>query len=296
MTDGYTLAYLLPASDAAADGRCAPLVEVEPDADEREEHIDVFGNRVLQFGVHHQHDALRCRPTAEVVVEPMHLDGDGPAVGGRSPRTCGRARGGEALLVRPFAGGVPLVERPADVAELRRLGDVGVPPRPPVIDAAPRALPHHPRDVRVRPHVHRRVDAAGDGARRPPRRVPGLRPPRRRRAALARPRRAVRERVHRDRPAARAGRASSAPTRRTRGARCGCPSVGWVDFDPTNDHLPVHRHVTLAWGRDYGDVPPVRGVVIGPARPPEALGRRRRSSAPDPASNRRDRFPVGATP
>jgi transglutaminase-like putative cysteine protease len=39
----------------------------------------------------------------------------------------------------------------------------------------------------------------------------------------------------------------------------------WVDFDPTNDHLPTHRHATLAWGRDYGDVAPVRGVVIGPA-------------------------------
>ena len=38
-----------------------------------------------------------------------------------------------------------------------------------------------------------------------------------------------------------------------------------VYFDPTNDHLPIDRHVTVAWGRDYGDVAPVRGVVIGPA-------------------------------
>ena len=43
------------------------------------------------------------------------------------------------------------------------------------------------------------------------------------------------------------------------------PQQGWIDFDPTNDHLPTHRHVTVAWGRDYGDVAPVRGVVIGPA-------------------------------
>ena len=53
-------------------------MEVEPDVDDREEHTDAFGNRVLQFGVHHQHDALRVQATAEVVVEPMHLDGDGP--------------------------------------------------------------------------------------------------------------------------------------------------------------------------------------------------------------------------
>ena len=43
------------------------------------------------------------------------------------------------------------------------------------------------------------------------------------------------------------------------------PLAGWVDFDPTNGHLPTDRHVTVAWGRDYGDVTPVRGVVIGPA-------------------------------
>ncbi len=43
------------------------------------------------------------------------------------------------------------------------------------------------------------------------------------------------------------------------------PVAGWVDFDPTNGHLPVNRHVTAAWGRDYSDVTPVRGVMIGPA-------------------------------
>jgi transglutaminase-like putative cysteine protease len=43
------------------------------------------------------------------------------------------------------------------------------------------------------------------------------------------------------------------------------PGAGWVDFDPTNAHLPVNRHITVAWGRDYADVTPVRGVMIGPA-------------------------------
>jgi transglutaminase-like putative cysteine protease len=42
-----------------------------------------------------------------------------------------------------------------------------------------------------------------------------------------------------------------------------CPPRGWVDLDPTNDVVPSHRHVTLAWGRDYGDVSPLRGVVLG---------------------------------
>jgi len=41
------------------------------------------------------------------------------------------------------------------------------------------------------------------------------------------------------------------------------PELGWVDMDPTNNLIPGQRHVTLAWGRDYGDVTPVKGVVMG---------------------------------
>lgn len=42
-----------------------------------------------------------------------------------------------------------------------------------------------------------------------------------------------------------------------------CPGVGWVDFDPTNNCIPGHRHVRLAQGRDYSDVSPLRGVTFG---------------------------------
>jgi len=42
-----------------------------------------------------------------------------------------------------------------------------------------------------------------------------------------------------------------------------CPGSGWSDYDPTNDLIPQERHVTLAWGRDYSDVPPVKGVTLG---------------------------------
>lgn len=43
---------------------------------------------------------------------------------------------------------------------------------------------------------------------------------------------------------------------------CG-PEIGWVDYDPTNNQLPDVRYVTVAVGRDYADVPPLRGVVHG---------------------------------
>lgn len=38
---------------------------------------------------------------------------------------------------------------------------------------------------------------------------------------------------------------------------------GWMDLDPTNDLMPSQRHVTLAWGRDFSDVSPLRGVTLG---------------------------------
>jgi len=42
-----------------------------------------------------------------------------------------------------------------------------------------------------------------------------------------------------------------------------CPKAGWLDFDPTNNCLAGESHVKLAYGRDYGDVPPLRGVIRG---------------------------------
>jgi transglutaminase-like putative cysteine protease len=41
------------------------------------------------------------------------------------------------------------------------------------------------------------------------------------------------------------------------------PDAGWVDLDPTNNLMAGETHITLAWGRDYGDVTPVKGVVMG---------------------------------
>jgi transglutaminase-like putative cysteine protease len=38
---------------------------------------------------------------------------------------------------------------------------------------------------------------------------------------------------------------------------------GWLEVDPTNNVKPSNGHITIGWGRDYGDVPPVRGVVLG---------------------------------
>jgi transglutaminase-like putative cysteine protease len=42
-----------------------------------------------------------------------------------------------------------------------------------------------------------------------------------------------------------------------------CPGLGWIDFDPTNNLMPGADHITLAYGRDFGDVSPVSGILTG---------------------------------
>lgn len=41
------------------------------------------------------------------------------------------------------------------------------------------------------------------------------------------------------------------------------PEFGWVDLDPTNDMIPRDEHISVAWGRDYGDVSPINGMMLG---------------------------------
>jgi len=50
------------------------------------------------------------------------------------------------------------------------------------------------------------------------------------------------------------------------------PDHGWVDLDPTNDLVVHDEHVVMAWGRDYGDISPVRGVILGGGRHTVSVG------------------------
>ena len=57
-------------------------------------------------------------------------------------------------------------------------------------------------------------------------------------------------------------------------AWCG-PGFGWVEYDPTNGIRVGEQHIVVAYGRDYGDVAPVRGVVRISGRAEEQPGCRR---------------------
>ncbi len=41
------------------------------------------------------------------------------------------------------------------------------------------------------------------------------------------------------------------------------PGHGWLDFDPTNNYQPLDQHITVAWGRDFSDVSPLKGIALG---------------------------------
>ncbi len=46
-----------------------------------------------------------------------------------------------------------------------------------------------------------------------------------------------------------------------------CGPLSWIDLDPTNNQFPATDHITIAWGRDYVDVAPLKGVYIGGSSP-----------------------------
>ena len=71
------------------------------------------------------------------------------------------------------------------------------------------------------------------------------------------------------------------------GSKRSCPACGWVGFDPTNNVIAGERHIRVAIGRDYNDVPPARGVFKGPANSELAVAV---SVTPAQAPRRRDDF------
>ena len=65
MTDGYTIAHLLPRDTPLQRVESAELI-VDPPPSERDDSIDVFGNRVTQLGVHQPHELLVVEATSTV--------------------------------------------------------------------------------------------------------------------------------------------------------------------------------------------------------------------------------------
>ncbi len=260
MSDGYTVAHLLP--------RVTPLqrvvsaaIDVDPQPDEYEEHVDLFGNRVVRLGVHRPHDRLVVTGRCTIDVDPAPDPGAAVTPWRRVAELVRTARGDRASEVGPFAAHTSATP---DLAELDELvGDVF---------AADDALVDVVRSISTRIHREFVFDPAFSDVSTPLAEV------------FAARRGVCQDFAHlmtaclRSRGlAARyvSGYIETVPPpgqpklTGTDASHAWCsvwsPDAGWIDADPTNDQVPPCRHVTVAWGRDYFDVTPVRGVVIGPA-------------------------------
>lgn len=263
MSDGYTVAHLLP-RDTPAQRVLQAEVVVTPEPDEYEEHTDLFGNRVVRLGVHRPHDHLtvtgRCTVDVDVLADGGWLP-PAPTPWERVAELVRGARGDRAAEVGPFAAHTSATPQFPDLDDL--VGDLFVPGAP-LVDVV--------RSISTRIHREFAFDPEFSDVSTPV-------------AAVFAARRGVcQDFAHlmlaclRSRGlAARyvSGYIETEPPpgqqklTGTDASHAWCsvwsPDIGWLDADPTNDQVPPRRHITVAWGRDYFDVTPVRGVVIGPA-------------------------------
>jgi transglutaminase-like putative cysteine protease len=261
MTDGYTVAYVLPRPTPYQSVERA-TVEIDPDPDECSERIDVFGNRVLQLGVHRAHDHLTLDAESVVVVGPQVLGTDGPSWE-ETRDGVASLRGGTALDVRPFVGRSTYVDPDRDAGALDAFAAPIFRPGRPVVDAL-RDLTHtifstFTFDSKFT-EISTPTSVVLDARRGVCQDFAHLAIAVLRRKGLAT--RYVSGYLETSPPAGQPRLVGADATH----AWCAVwvPGIGWIDLDPTNDHVPVRRHITVAWGRDYGDVAPARGVVIGP--------------------------------
>ena len=262
MTDGYSVGCLVPRPTAWQIVHDA-TVRLVPAASEWDSFLDMFGNFVNQFGLHEPHDQMMVEALSvvEVIERPMPVD---ETPWEQVVERAARAVGDLATDIGMFRSASPLVDVAALADSFREITDSVFTAGRPVIESlvalceaiyrgfefdAEFSTLSTPLDevLAARRGVCQDFAHLAVGCLR----------------SLGLPARYVSGYIETVPPAG-AERLVGADASH---AWCSAwtPNAGWVDFDPTNGHLPVNDHVTVAWGRDYSDVTPVRGVMIGPA-------------------------------
>jgi transglutaminase-like putative cysteine protease len=235
-------------------------VVIEPTATERDEREDFFGNRVLYFSVEDRHDKLTVSATSEIELAPLAPpDLDASPAWEAVRDGMGEPADPETRLARQFVLDSPCA---ASAPETRAYAEPSFPPGRPILAAAADLSRRIHREFRFDPEsttvstavaevLVQRHGVCQDFAHLA---IACLR-------SLGLPARYVSGYLETE-------TASGQP--RLQGVDAShawlavyVPGLGWIDFDPTNDCLPAERHVTTAWGRDYGDVTPLKGVIFG---------------------------------
>ena len=262
MTDGYTVACLVP-RPTDRQQVVESVVQLQPAPSEHDSYLDAFGNLVHEFGVHELHAALTI--TAHSVVDIADPTSPEDATAWEDVvAQLDASRGDLAVSAGFFRSASTFVDLADLGVALRSIAARSFVPGRSIVDAA--------RALCVDIEASFRFDAGFSDVSTPLRRV------------LAARRGVCQDFAHLAvgclRSIGLAARYVSgyietvAPPGQERlvgadASHAWCsvwtPIAGWVDFDPTNGLLPVDRHITVAWGRDYADVTPVRGVMIGPS-------------------------------
>jgi transglutaminase-like putative cysteine protease len=225
----------------------------------------VFGNHVVQLGVHRPHRRLEITAESEVDVRPHRLPEASPAWADAAATTAGLV-GAPTLAVSPYLSWSSLVSVGDHWQALLDLFEPEFEPGRPVLEAATgvcRAIftqfEFDPLSTDVSTPLATVLDQRGGVCQDFAHLAIAVF---RQRGIAAR---YVSGYIETDPPP---GEPKSIGADASH-AWCAIwvPETGWVDLDPTNDQLPTRRHVTVAWGRDYADIAPVRGVVIGPSAP-----------------------------
>lgn len=258
VVSGYSEARLLPRDEPDQAVRSSTLTVVPEPADVRERH-DYFGNRVTFFTIHEPHSTLEVTATSEVDV--VHGDPPFNLLGPSWDDAVEHLRTSEApdlLEAREFRLDSPLVRRSPTLADYAR---PSFPPARPLVECVV--------DLSSRVHADFAYDPTATTI-----------------GTSIDELLAMRRGVCQDFAHVMIGclRSLGLAARYTSGylethpppgqpRQVGAdashawvsvlvPDVGWVDVDPTNDVLVSDRHATLAWGRDFTDVTPLKGVVF----------------------------------
>jgi len=244
VTHGLSEARVLPRVTPTQAVHAAELV-VEPRPDDQSEHIDFFGNRVVHLAVARPHAVLTVTATAAVDVVPAD---PGPAAD-----QAWDATGRPPPELVQFAVGSPRVEGNGAVSEYAR---ESFPPGRPVRDAVSELTARIHRDFAYQPGVTTVLTPVSE--------------------VMARRRGVCQDFAHLEIACLRSlglparyvsGYVETGPGAGASHAWCAVALADgtWLDLDPTND-LVAPSHVTLAWGRDYSDVAPLKGVVFTEGR------------------------------
>ncbi|MEO9066472.1 MAG: transglutaminase family protein [Burkholderiaceae bacterium] len=235
-------------------------LQIEPAVDERRDEKDAFGNGVTHFAVHGPHPLLRVRMIAEVEVDERPL---APA---RSPHTWADVR--DALLADPAQDNLAparMREQSAMVPWSESAQDYSMPSfregrdwLEAVTDLMSRIYVDFEFDAEATT-VTTQVDEVFELRKGVCQDFAHLMIACLRSQGL--PARYVSGYLLTDPPPGRPRLLGADASHAWVAAYS--PSHGWVEFDPTNGHLADRRYITLAWGADFADVVPLRGVILG---------------------------------